>query len=228
MKSRAQSSTPKLRTQKNPRPRPKTALWRTDPLEAKDRNARGQGKRLKTQTQVFSKKKGLQIFFQTISKKSVFKQIFQAISERGIQKRSSQVFRKVSNEILRVQKIVLLSSRGQGNFRGLEALRQGQGLDLRGQGQGFQNVSSRTSLRWKTSSRTPPLLKIRNFKASFLYEVFEILTANNLLRNFYKIGMQINMDTNFKKFKRFTVKRKQKLAKRLTLCSRICTKRKSI
>ena len=28
--------------EKNPRPRPKTALLRTDPLEAKDRSARGQ------------------------------------------------------------------------------------------------------------------------------------------------------------------------------------------
>ena len=40
---------------KNPRPRPRTAFPRTDPLEAKDRNARGQGPR--TQPQVFSKKK---------------------------------------------------------------------------------------------------------------------------------------------------------------------------
>ena len=31
--------------QKNPRPRLRTALPRTDPLEAKDRNARGQGPR---------------------------------------------------------------------------------------------------------------------------------------------------------------------------------------
>ena len=52
---------------KNPRPRltPRTALPRTDLLEAKDRNARGQGPR--TQAQVFSKKK-------------VFKKVFQAIS----------------------------------------------------------------------------------------------------------------------------------------------------
>ena len=34
---------------------------------------------------------------------------------------------------------------------------QGQGLDLRGQGQGLQNVFSRTSSRPRTSSRTPPL-----------------------------------------------------------------------
>ena len=35
---------------------------------------------------------------------------------------------------------------------------RGQGLDLRGQGQGHQNVSSRTSSRPRTSYRTPPLV----------------------------------------------------------------------
>ena len=46
---------PRPRTQKNPRPR--TTFPRTDPLEAKDRNARGQGQGPRTQPQVFSKKK---------------------------------------------------------------------------------------------------------------------------------------------------------------------------
>ena len=58
---------PKARGQghkKNPRPRLMTALPRTDSLEAKDRNARGQGKGPRTQGQVFSKRK------------KVFKQIF--------------------------------------------------------------------------------------------------------------------------------------------------------
>ena len=54
-------------TKKNPRPR--TALPRTDPLKAKDRNARDQGQRPRTQAQVFSEKKGLKEFFQAISKK---------------------------------------------------------------------------------------------------------------------------------------------------------------
>ena len=44
---------------KNPRPR--TAFSRTEPLEAKDRNARGQGPR--TQAQAFSKKKRSSKFF---------------------------------------------------------------------------------------------------------------------------------------------------------------------
>ena len=45
---------------KNPRPRPRTAFPRTDTLEAKDRNARGQGPR--TQAQVLSKKKKKKVF----------------------------------------------------------------------------------------------------------------------------------------------------------------------
>ena len=103
---------------KNPRPR--TAFPRTDTLEAKDRNARGQGHK----AQVLSKKK----------KKKVFTKIFQAISKN--KKRSSQKFFKRSSlknvfqkifqplhKILTFQKIVLSSSRGQANFRGLEASR---------------------------------------------------------------------------------------------------------
>ena len=37
------------------KPRPRTAFPRTDTLEAKDRNARGQGQRPRTQAQVLSK-----------------------------------------------------------------------------------------------------------------------------------------------------------------------------
>ena len=56
-----------------------TALPRIDLLEAKDRNARGQGPR--TQAQVLSKKKVFKTFFQAISKKKVFKKFFQAINK---------------------------------------------------------------------------------------------------------------------------------------------------
>ena len=51
--------------QKNPRPRrrTRTAFPRTEPLEAKDRNARGQDQGPRTQAQAFSKKQGLQKFF---------------------------------------------------------------------------------------------------------------------------------------------------------------------
>ena len=46
----------KAKDTKKPKPRPRTAFTRTDPLEAKDRNARGQGQGPRTQPQVFSKK----------------------------------------------------------------------------------------------------------------------------------------------------------------------------
>ena len=88
---------------KNPRPRPRTAFPRADTLEAKDRNARGQGQGPRTQAQVLSKKKGLHKNF---SGDLLFEKIF-------------QVLHKIST----IQKIVLSLSRGQANFRGLEASR---------------------------------------------------------------------------------------------------------
>ena len=127
---------------KNSRPRPRTAFPRTDTLEAKDRNARGQGPRTQSASALQKKKK------------KVFTKIFQAISKKkkkGLhrnfsgdlqkkkkkkKKRSSQKFFKRSprknafqkifqplHKILTFQKIVLSSSRGQANFRGLEASR---------------------------------------------------------------------------------------------------------
>ena len=86
-------------TKKNPRPR--TALPRIDPLEAKDKNAQGHRRKCSPKKKVFKK------LFQTFStkKKKVFKNFFQAIYK------------------ILIQKIVLSSSRRQGNFRGLEASR---------------------------------------------------------------------------------------------------------
>ena len=71
------------------------------------------------------KKRSSQKFFKRSPQKNVFQKIFQAL-----------------HKILTIQKIVQSLSRGQANFRG---------LDLRGQGQGLQNESS----------RTPPLVKMR-------------------------------------------------------------------
>ena len=98
--SRTQGSRPW--TQKNPRPRPRTAFPRTDTLEAKDRNARGQGHKRKCSP----KKRFSQKFFWRSPQKNVFQKIFQAL-----------------HKILTIQKLVLSSSRGQANFRGLEASR---------------------------------------------------------------------------------------------------------
>ena len=93
---------------------------RTGMLEAK---AKDQGHK----AQVLSKKK---------KKKKVFTKIFQAISKKKKKKRSSQKFFKRSplknvfqkifqapHKILTFQKILLSSSRGQANFRGLEVSR---------------------------------------------------------------------------------------------------------
>ena len=101
VESRTQGSRP--RTQKNSRLR--TALPKTDPLEAKDRNSQGPG----------TKKTGAS-FLQT--QKKVFKIFFRRSPKKGLQKFIQAIY-----TILTIQKIVLSSSRGQGNFRGLEALR---------------------------------------------------------------------------------------------------------
>ena len=90
---------------------------------SEDRHFRGQGQecsRPRTQAQVLSKKKGLhknfsgdlkkkrssQKFFKRSQRKNVFQKIFQTL-----------------HKILPIQKKVLSSSGGQGNFRGLEASR---------------------------------------------------------------------------------------------------------
>ena len=108
VESRTQGSRPRPRprTQKNPRPR--TAFPRTHSLEAKDRNARGQGPRTKdtSASALHKKKRSSQKFFKRSQRKHIFQTIFQAL-----------------HKILTIQKLVLSSSRGQANFRGLEASR---------------------------------------------------------------------------------------------------------
>ena len=83
----------------------KVSRPRTDPLEAKAKDA---------DASVLKKKK------------KVLKIFFQASLLEKTKKRSFQIFRKVSGVFQRNfndSKIVLSSSRGQGNFRGLEASR---------------------------------------------------------------------------------------------------------
>ena len=96
-----------------PRPRPRTAFPRTDTLEAKDRNARGQGQGPRTQSasalqkkKKKKKKRSSQKFFKRSPRTNAFQKIFQPL-----------------HKILTYQKVVLSSSRGQANFRGLEASR---------------------------------------------------------------------------------------------------------
>ena len=105
-------------------------------LEAKDQGHKREcSPKKKGLHKNLKKKKSSQKFFKRSPQKNVFQKIFQAL-----------------HKILTIQKILLSSRRGQADFRGLEA--RGQGLDLRGQDQGLQNVSSRP----KTSLRTPPLI----------------------------------------------------------------------
>ena len=110
-----------LRTQGS-RPRPRTL--KNFEAKAKDRPSRGQGPR--TQTQVFSKKKR-KVFKNLFQAKMVFKNFFSGnLNLRKPKKKSLQIFRKVSGVFQRNfngSKIVLSSSRGQGNFRGLEGSR---------------------------------------------------------------------------------------------------------
>ena len=69
-------------TKKNPRPR--TAFPRTDTLEAKDRNARGQGQGPRTLAQVLSKKKksSQKFFRRSPNKNKIFTKNFQAITTK--------------------------------------------------------------------------------------------------------------------------------------------------
>ena len=106
MESRTQGSRPRPRTQKKSEAKAKDSL-------SEDRHSRGQGQecsRPRTKDTSASappqKKRFSQKFFKRSLQKNVFQKIFQAL-----------------HEILTIQKIVLSSSRGQGNFRGLEASR---------------------------------------------------------------------------------------------------------
>ena len=85
-KVRGQGQGPK----KNPRPRPRTAFPRTDTLEAKDRNARGQGPR--TQAQVLSnKKKGLHKNFSSDLHKKRFPKNFSSAPQNFNNSKNSAV-----------------------------------------------------------------------------------------------------------------------------------------
>ena len=88
---------------------------KTGMLEAK---AKDQGHKRKCSPK--KKKKVFTNIFQAISKKKkVFTKIFQAISTKT---RFPKIFQAL-HKILTIQKLVLSSSRGQANFRGLEASR---------------------------------------------------------------------------------------------------------
>ena len=141
VESRTQGSRPRPRTQKiaevesrtqgsRPRPRPRTQ--KKSEAKAKDslfedRHSRGQGQecsRPRPRTKDISasalqnKKKGLHKNFSGDQKK---KRSSQKFFKRSPQKIVFQKIFQALHKILTIQKIVLSSSRGQANFRGLEA-----------------------------------------------------------------------------------------------------------
>ena len=121
VESRTQGSRPRPRTQKKSEakakdtkkirgqgqgqghkknPRPRTAFPRTDTLEAKDRNARGQGPR--TQAQVLSKKKkGLHKIFQAISSKKRFPKKFSSALQNFNNSKNSAVLEPRTDQFSR-------------------------------------------------------------------------------------------------------------------------------
>ena len=94
----------------------------TKKLEAKDTDARVlKKKRFSKHFFKQSQKKGLQKFFSC--EKGFQKGNFSLEENKKGLRNFSAWFLALSNKISTVQKIVLSSSRGQGNFRGLEASR---------------------------------------------------------------------------------------------------------
>ena len=107
VESRTQGSRPRPRAQKKSEAKDSLSEdRRTDTLEAKDRNARGQSQGHKRNCSPKKKKRSSQKLFRRSPQKNVFQEICKAL-----------------HKILTIQKIVLSSSRGQANFRGLEASR---------------------------------------------------------------------------------------------------------
>ena len=120
MESRRQDSRPRPRTLKE-----NEIKVMDSPSE--DRPSRGQGQecsRLRPKTKdtnasVLQKKKVFKIFFRRFPNEKVFKNFVQAISKKnGLEKNFSADLQNFNH-----QKIVLSSSLGQGNFRGLEPSR---------------------------------------------------------------------------------------------------------
>ena len=141
VESRTQGSRPRPRAQK--KSEAKASL-------SEDRHYRGQGQecsRPRPRTKDTSAS-ALQ------KKKKVFTKIFQAISTK---KRFPKNFSSASQNFNNSKNSARPRAEDRPIFEDLRPRDQGQGLDLRGQGQGLQNLSSRTSSRPRTSSRTPPL-----------------------------------------------------------------------
>ena len=174
MESRTQGSRP--RTQKNLRPRPRTALPRTNPLGSKDQGHKRKG----------SQKKILQKFFSGDLKKKVFKNFFQAILKKRSSKHffirspvktpSKIFFFRRPTKFQQFKKKCYPRAEDRAIFEDLRPRGQGQGLDLRGQG--LQNLTSMS----RTSSRTPPLVLTTCFHKEMVVVLGGVLVACNSLK----------------------------------------------
>ena len=98
----------KVKDTKNPSLRPRTAFPRTDPFEAKDRNARGQGQEPSTQALCFPTKNVSKNIFQAISKKKGLQKIFQLFSKNNVYinnfSSDLQVFNNLKNSAVLVSR----------------------------------------------------------------------------------------------------------------------------
>ena len=120
MESRTQGTRPRPRNTKKSEAKAKDCI-------SEDRHSRGQGQecsRPRTEdtsaSAIQKKKRSSQNIFQAISKT---KRSSQKFFKRSPQKNVIQKLFQALHKILTIQKIVLSSSRGQANFRGLEASR---------------------------------------------------------------------------------------------------------
>ena len=124
MESRTQGSRPRPRTQKKSEAKAKDSL-------SEDRHSRGQGQECSrprprtkdTSASALQKKRCSQKFFRQSPKKNNKKRSSDKFFKRSPQKNVSQKIFQALHKILTIKKIVLSSSRGQANFRGLEASR---------------------------------------------------------------------------------------------------------
>ena len=160
MESRTQGSRPRPR----PRTQKKSEAKAKDSL-SEDRHSRGQGQECSrprprtkdTSASALQKKKkrsSQKLFRRSPKKKKKKKRSSQKFFKQSFFKK----FFKRSAKFYQFKKYCCPRAEDRPIFEDLRPRGQRQGLDLRSQGQGLQNVSSRTSSRPRTSSRTPPLM----------------------------------------------------------------------
>ena len=134
---------------------------KTKAKDAEKFRGQGQGQTLSrprprtkdTDASVLQKKRSSKIFFRRKRSSKIFfkRSLFEEIKKSLC--RYFARFLAFSNKILTVQKWCCPRAEDRAFFEDLRLRGQGQG-----QGQRLQNVFSRTSLRPRTSSRTPPLV----------------------------------------------------------------------